>query len=158
MQKIWAPWREAFILGKKPKGCIFCLRKKSPQDKQNLILFRGKTAFVILNLYPYNPGHVMVVPNRHIGSLDRLTEPEQKELLGLAGKSVNALKRAFRPQGFNLGMNLERVAGAGVLGHIHIHVVPRWNGDTNFMPLVADTKVVSSSLSRTYLELKKAFR
>jgi ATP adenylyltransferase len=100
----------------------------------------------------------MVVPNRHIGRLDRLTEPEQKELLGLAGKSVNALKRAFRPQGFNLGMNLERVAGAGVLGHIHIHVVPRWNGDTNFMPLVADTKVLSSSLSRTYLELKRAFR
>jgi len=145
-------------LGKKPKGCIFCLRKKSSQDKQSLIVFRGKTAFVILNLYPYNPGHVMVVPNRHIGRLDRLSGPEQKELLGLAGKSVNALKRAFRPQGFNLGMNLERVAGAGVLGHIHIHVVPRWNGDTNFMPLVADTKVLSSSLSRTFSQLKKAFR
>ena len=145
-------------MGKKPKGCIFCLRKKSSQDKQSLIVFRGKTAFVILNLYPYNPGHVMVVPNRHIGRLDRLSGPEQKELLGLAGKSVNALKRAFRPQGFNLGMNLERVAGAGVLGHIHIHVVPRWNGDTNFMPLVADTKVLSSSLSRTFSQLKKAFR
>jgi len=111
-----------------------------------------------MNLYPYNTGHLMVIPNRHVGKLKGLTEAESLELMTASARSVSALERALRPQGFNLGMNLEKVAGAGIAGHLHVHVVPRWNGDTNFMPVLAQTKVLSLSLKSVYAKLKKSFR
>lgn len=158
MHKLWAPWRENFILGKKEKGCIFCKRLKAKKDCQNHILYRGKNCFVILNLYPYNTGHLMVVPNRHVAKLEELTDSEAKEMMTVSSRSVAALKKALKPQGFNLGMNLERAAGAGIAEHIHMHVVPRWNGDTNFMPLLANAKVLSLSLESVYRKLKKVFQ
>ena len=158
MQKLWAPWREKFIFGRQEKGCIFCKRLKQKKDSQNYILYRGKSCFVIMNLYPYNTGHLMVVPNRHVGKLQSLTEAESLELMTASARSVSALERALRPQGFNLGMNLQRAAGAGIAGHLHVHVVPRWNGDTNFMPILAQTKVLSLSLISVYTKLKSSFR
>jgi ATP adenylyltransferase len=158
MHKLWAPWREKFIFGPQEKGCIFCKRLKQKKDSQNYILYRGKSCFVIMNLYPYNTGHLMVVPNRHVGKLQGLTEAESLELMAASARSVSALQKALKPQGFNLGMNLERAAGAGIAGHLHLHVVPRWNGDTNFMPILAQTKVLSLSLKSVYAKLKKSFR
>jgi len=157
MQRLWAPWRESFILGRKERGCIFCKRIKAKNDPRHFILYRGKNSFVILNLYPYNTGHLMVVPNRHIGSPEDLTAQEAQELMTLSAKSVVALRSALKPEGFNLGMNLGRTAGAGIADHIHIHVVPRWSGDTNFMPILAETKVLSLGLKTVYARLKKAF-
>ncbi|MGE5692224.1 MAG: HIT family protein [Candidatus Zixiibacteriota bacterium] len=147
---IWAPWREGFILGKKEKGCIFCRRLKRKKDKADLILFRGERSFVIVNLYPYTSGHLMIVPNRHISELSDLTPDESAEMVELAAKSIGAMKKTMRPQGFNLGMNLGRAAGAGVAGHLHLHVVPRWAGDANFMPVVGKTKVFSVGLQKIY--------
>lgn len=158
MQKLWAPWRETFLYGKKPKGCIFCQRFKQRKDSNNFILHRGKNCFVIMNLYPYNTGHLMVVPNRHIGKMDRLTESESLELMTLSSRSIIALEKALRPEGFNLGMNLERAAGAGIADHLHLHIVPRWNGDTNFMPVLARTKILSLSMESVYAKLKKCFK
>jgi ATP adenylyltransferase len=147
---IWAPWREGFILGKKEKGCIFCRRIRRRKDKTDLILYRGKKNFVILNRYPYTSGHLMVVPNRHIAELAGLTPEESAEMMGLAAKSIRAMKKTMQPEGFNLGMNLGRAAGAGVAGHLHLHVVPRWAGDANFMPVVGKTKVFSVGLQKIY--------
>jgi len=147
---IWAPWREGFILGKKEKGCIFCRRIRRKKDKPDLILCRGEKNIVIMNLYPYTSGHLMIVPNRHIAELSDLTPDESAEMVKLAGKSIGAMKKTMRPQGFNLGMNLGRAAGAGVAGHLHLHVVPRWAGDANFMPVVGKTKVFSVGLQKTY--------
>ena len=157
MEMLLAPWREKFILGKKQKGCIFCQRVKQKKDKENLILYRGEKAFIIMNRFPYNSGHLMVVPYRHIRSLEKLDADELGELMKLTQLSVLALKKVMKPQGFNLGMNLEKVSGAGVSGHLHIHIVPRWTGDTNFMPILGKTKVLSIDLKQTYLKLKKAF-
>ncbi|MCI0331445.1 MAG: HIT domain-containing protein [candidate division Zixibacteria bacterium] len=147
---IWAPWREGFILGSKEKGCIFCRRLRRKRDKTDLILFRGRTSFVILNLYPYTSGHLMILPNRHIAALSELTAEESAEMMELAARAAEGMKRALHPEGFNLGMNLGRAAGAGVEGHLHLHVVPRWTGDANFMPVVGKTKVFSVGLRKTY--------
>jgi len=147
---IWAPWREEFILGKKEKGCIFCRRLKRKNDRKDLILARGKKNFVIMNRYPYTNGHLMVVPYRHVAELSVLTSEEALEMMRLAAHSVEALKKSIRPQGFNLGMNLGRSAGAGVEGHLHLHIVPRWAGDANFMPVIGKTKVFSLSMGKTY--------
>jgi len=147
---IWAPWREEFILGKKEKGCIFCRRLKRKKDKADLILYRGGKNFVIMNLYPYTSGHLMVVPYRHIGALSDLTPEESAEMMGLAARAMGGMKQTLRPDGFNLGINLGRAAGAGVEGHLHLHVVPRWAGDTNFMPAVGKTRVFSVGLQKTY--------
>lgn len=162
MKRLWAPWRLQYIVNadkQKAKGCIFCLFPKEPpeNDRKNLILYRGKKAFVILNRFPYNNGHLMVVPYRHIAHFEELDAEEKIDMMDLIEKSIRALKKAFKPQGYNIGMNLGRVAGAGIDDHIHFHVVPRWNGDTNFMPVVGQTKVISSSLEDTLLELQKYF-
>ena len=162
LKRLWAPWRLQYIVNadkQKAEGCIFCLFPQEPpeNDRKNLILYRGKKAFVILNRFPYNNGHLMVVPYRHIAHFEDLSNEEKIELMDLIEKSIRALKRAFTPQGFNIGMNLGRVAGAGIDDHIHFHVVPRWNGDTNFMPVVGQTKVISSSLEDTLIELQKHF-
>ena len=157
LQHIWAPWRMEYIESTKPGGCIFCQKPGENDDKANLIVFRGQKNFVMLNTYPYNPGHVMVVPYGHVGRIDELAEEEASEHFALVAKSTVALERAMAPNGFNTGMNLGGVAGAGIVDHVHTHVVPRWHGDTNFMPVVADTKVMPQALADTYEKVKPFF-
>jgi ATP adenylyltransferase len=146
-----------YIESPKPGGCIFCQKPEENDDKTNLIVFRGQENFVMLNAYPYNPGHVIVVPRRHVGRIDELTEEEAGEHFALVIKSTGALERAMAPHGFNTGMNLGMVAGAGIVDHVHTHVVPRWHGDTNFMPVVADTKVMPQALADTYDKMMPFF-
>jgi ATP adenylyltransferase len=136
------------------ESCFLCETSAARDDQANLIVARGPEAFVILNRFPYNTGHLMVAPYRHVGELDELTHPELDEIWAWTRRSVSAHREASQPQGFNIGMNLGTVAGAGVPGHIHLHVVPRWDGDTNFMPVVGDTKVLPELLSETYARLR----
>ncbi len=155
MNKIFAPWRIEYIKMEKIEGCIFCKLPAMNEDEKNLILYRGKQAFVIMNNYPYNPGHVMVAPYRHVAEFENLKKEEVEEIYELISLMLRVLKNAMNPHGFNIGINIGRVAGAGIEDHIHVHIVPRWNGDTNFMPVVADTKVIPQCLEDTYQELKK---
>jgi len=157
MDKLWAPWREKFILCEKHPGCFLCRTAKENEDRKNLILCRGKKCFVILNRYPYNNGHLMVAPFRHVGKLEDLKEDESTELLKISQLCIKAIKSGMKPHGINLGMNLGKISGAGVADHIHLHIVPRWQGDTNFMPILAETKIVSVGLSSTYRILKTEF-
>ncbi|ASJ14273.1 HIT family protein [Thermococcus radiotolerans] len=156
MKIMWAPWRIEYIRSPKHDGCIFCDFPKENRDKERLILYRGKHCFIIMNNYPYNPGHVMIAPYRHVGRWEDLTDYELLEMMQLSQLMIKALKKTMKPQGFNMGVNLGRVAGAGIDDHVHLHIVPRWNGDTNFMPVIADTKVIPESLEEAYDELKKA--
>jgi ATP adenylyltransferase len=155
MDQIWAPWRMAYIGGERDDGCVFCEKAASAEDEQNLVLLRGEKTFVIMNLYPYNNGHLLIIPKRHVGEMEELTEEEMMELFQMTRKMVRVL-RIFKPQGFNVGINIGRAAGAGIPGHLHIHVVPRWLGDTNFMPVFGDVRVISESLEGTYKKLKGA--
>ncbi|RLF88941.1 HIT family hydrolase [Thermococci archaeon] len=156
MKILWAPWRIEYIRSPKYEGCIFCDFPKENRDKERLILYRGKNAFIIMNNYPYNPGHVMVAPYRHVSSIEDLTEEEMLEIMKLAALVMKAIRKVMKPDGFNLGFNIGKVAGAGIDGHVHLHIVPRWNGDTNFMPVIADTKVIPESLEQAYDEIKQA--
>ena len=156
MEHIWAPWRVEYIRSEKEKGCIFCDKPPENIDEKNYILFRGEKNFIILNLYPYNPGHMMVVPYRHMANLDDLTDEEMFEHNDLVRRCCRTLREAYKPEGFNIGMNLGRVAGAGVEDHIHTHVIPRWNGDTNFITVVSDIRVIPHALDAAYKELKEA--
>ena len=153
MRRIWAPWRIEYIRSKKPQECIFCQKQKEDRDAENYILARGKKNFVLLNLYPYNPGHIMVAPYRHLSNLQDLTDDELFEHFDMVRKSVSALRNEYNPQGFNIGMNLGNAAGAGIEDHIHTHVIPRWNGDTNFVTVVSDLRVIPHALDATYAEL-----
>ncbi len=148
---LWAPWRVDFIRSPKPDECFLCIPPEDDKmyDRENLIIRRGKRCFAILNRYPYNAGHLMVAPYRHIGDLSLLGKEELGELMGLCVESKDALVSAMCPEGFNIGVNLGKAAGAGVEGHIHMHVVPRWGGDTNFMPVIASTRVVPEALAAT---------
>jgi len=157
MDRLWAPWRSKYILHTEEEGCIFCNKSQENRDKENYILKRGKHCFIIMNNYPYNNGHLMVAPYRHIGDIGKLSENELLEMSHLLKESVNVLKETMHPDGFNIGMNIGKVAGAGFEGHVHLHIVPRWNGDTNFMPVISDTKVVPISLDEAYNLLKKKF-
>ncbi len=154
---LWAPWRMEYILGEKESGCIFCTRINQDSDKENLILLRGKNNFVIMNKYPYNNGHLMVVPNRHSSEFDSLSDPEKLEMINLVSKSMNVLKKTVNPDGFNVGMNIGKIAGAGIDDHLHFHIVPRWAADTNFMPVVGQTKIISEDLGETWERLKEGF-
>jgi len=157
MERLWAPWRIGYILSdKKEEGCIFCNALRAKNDEEKLILYRSEHSFIIMNLYPYNAGHIMVVPNRHLNTPLELTEKEQLDLFKLVNMGVKAIQKVMKPDGFNLGMNLGKTAGAGIDDHIHIHIVPRWNGDTNFMSTVSDTKVISEALKETYKKLRGA--
>ena len=156
MKIIWAPWRIEYIRSPKHDGCIFCDFPKENRDKERLILYRGEHCFIIMNNYPYNPGHVMIAPYRHVGKWEDLTDQELLEMMQLSQLVIKALKKTMNPHGFNMGVNLGRVAGAGIDDHVHLHIVPRWNGDTNFMPVIADTKVIPESLEEAYDELKAA--
>jgi ATP adenylyltransferase len=160
VERLWSPWRMEYIrsaVAEEPDGCFFCEALAGGDDEATLVLARGAQVFVILNAYPYNPGHLMVATNRHVGGLEELTSDELADAGALLQRSIRALRESSRPDGFNVGMNLGRVAGAGVPGHLHWHVVPRWNGDTNFMPVVGETKVLPELLSETYARLKPHF-
>ncbi len=158
MQHLWAPWRMPFIDHPKPQyGCLFCSKAVEQQDERNLIVWRGKACFVMMNLYPYNSGHVMVVPYQHTGQLDEMHPEVGAHLFAASQLAVRALTEVVHPEGFNLGINQGAVSGAGVPDHLHIHVVPRWNGDTNFMPVLAETKVLPEMLTITAAKLRPVF-
>jgi ATP adenylyltransferase len=154
MEHIWAPWRIEYIEKPKEDICILCQKPGENNDESNLILFRGQSNFVLLNAFPYNPGHLMVAPYRHIASLQDLTDDEIKEHLDIVKKSLALLEEALKPAGFNIGLNIGKVAGAGIEGHLHTHIVPRWQGDANFMPVLSNTRVISEALASTYKKLK----
>lgn len=152
---LWAPWRIKYIAKQHDKTCIFCDARTKP-DEESYVIHRGSAAFIMLNIFPYNTAHVMVAPYRHVNSLELLSDEELLDLMRLIKLSIKAIDSEYRPQGYNVGANLGHVAGAGVEGHLHIHVVPRWLGDTNFMPLIANVKVIPEDIKETYLRLKKA--
>jgi len=154
MDKLWAPWRKAYILKKPTRKCFICRIQASSQDVKNFVLKRTRHSFAVLNLFPYNNGHVMVIPNRHVDGLEKLKDAELLDLFQLLNQVVVLIKKTMKPHGLNLGANLGRVAGAGIPGHVHIHIVPRWSGDTNFMPVMGNTKVLSESLASVYQRLK----
>lgn len=157
MEHIWAPWRIEYILMEKPEGCILCDKPKEARDAQNYILYRGDRNFVIMNSYPYNPGHLLVAPYRHTGNLEELTEDERNEHFKMVSRSIAVLREAFKPGGFNIGANIGKVAGAGIEGHFHSHIVPRWQGDTNYVPVLADVRVIPQALAETYKILEGKF-
>lgn len=155
--RLWAPWRQTYIT-RTQKGasssCLFCAKGRSRADARNLVIARGPLAFTLLNLFPYNNGHLLIAPYRHVGTLGALTEEEWRDLFHQAEEGIHRLQRAMKPEGYNLGLNLGRAAGAGIPGHLHLHILPRWNGDTNFMPTLAQTKVISQSLRAAYRLLR----
>jgi ATP adenylyltransferase len=157
VNRLWAPWRITYVSGSQPTtACVFCEARRDPDDRVRFVLRRGSRAFLILNAYPYASGHVMAVVNRHVAAVEDATADELAEAMALVQTAAAALRREYRPDGFNIGMNQGRVAGAGIEGHLHIHVVPRWNGDTNFMPVLGDVKVLPEALPATYDRLKAA--
>lgn len=154
MERIWAPWRMQYIQKEKPEGCVLCQKPKENNDALNYILYRGEKNYLILNSYPYSRGHLMVTPYRHVAGLEELTEEERHEHFEIVSRSIKLLRRAFNPEGFNLGINMGKVAGAGIEGHVHTHVVPRWQGDTNFMTVLSDIRIMPEALAETYKKLK----
>jgi ATP adenylyltransferase len=157
VKQLWAPWRLEYIeSADEQEGCVFC-RARDGADEAGLIVHRGERVFVMLNKYPYASGHLMVAPNRHESEFGELDGDEALEVHRLAALGLAALAETMRPQGFNLGWNLGRIAGAGVIDHVHLHVVPRWAGDTNFMPVLADVKVLPEALEQTRLKLAEAW-
>lgn len=154
MEKLWAPWRVEYI--RNPgTGCFFCSGYKSKDDRKVFIVERGEKAFTIMNRFPYNNGHLMIAPVRHVGQIESLNDGEILAINHLISRVIRALDYAMKPQGYNIGVNQGRVAGAGVVDHVHFHLVPRWQGDTNFMPLLAETKVISEALLETYDKIKE---
>ena len=160
MDKLWAPWRVKYItkIGKNVRGSIFTRMLKEKKDKKNFIFIRTKHSFSVLNIYPYNNGHVLIVPNRQVKDLSQLRREEREDLFDLLEETKSLLEEVLSPQGFNIGINLGRVAGAGIPAHLHIHLVPRWRGDVNFMPVTAGTKVISQSLKSLYDKLSHAYK
>lgn len=159
LKKLWAPWRMEYIEAintEKNENCIFCDKPSQNKDEKNFIVYRGKTCFIILNIYPYNNGHLMLVPYKHTSELTELDSETRLELMHMINIAMEAIKNVMRPDGFNVGVNFGRTAGAGITEHLHIHLVPRWNGDTNFMPVIGCTKVICESLEDTYDKLKRA--
>ncbi|MGE4553646.1 MAG: HIT domain-containing protein [Desulfovibrionaceae bacterium] len=157
MDVLWAPWRLDYILGPKPDECVFCIPEHTREDEERLVLWRGKTAFIIMNRFPYNNGHVMVCPYRHVSCVTELTPDEAAECMHLLQASVAVLKHDFRPQGINAGLNLGEAAGAGIAAHMHFQIVPRWNGDASFMAVFGETRVVPEHIRTTYRRLKPLF-
>ena len=159
MDYLWSPWRYQYVSQSAPDaGCIFCSMAAQHRDEENYIVYRAERNFVILNLYPYSTGHLMIAPYEHIASLEAASEPVVAEMMLLARRAEIHLREIYKPHGLNLGMNLGEAAGAGVPGHIHMHALPRWRGDTNFMTTVGETRVLPESLDATYAKLKAAFR
>jgi ATP adenylyltransferase len=156
-QRLWAPWRLNYIKGEKTDECIFCAKPALGDDAKALIPFRGERCYVILNAFPYNNGHLMVAPYEHTAQLEDLDEDAASELMSLARRAIRALSGAYGPDGYNIGINLGSAAGAGMADHLHLHVVPRWAGDTNFMPIVGDTRVLPEALQDSYANVREAF-
>ena len=159
MERLWAPWREKYItkvINNQHKGCVFCGIIRSKADKKNFIFIRGKAVFAVLNLYPYSNGHCLIIPNRHVNDISKMTKDELDEMMELLLETKARLQKALTPHGFNVGFNLGRIAGAGIPGHVHMHIVPRWKGDHNFMPVTGQTKVISQSLDVIYKLLTDA--
>jgi ATP adenylyltransferase len=156
-QRLWAPWRMEYIEGEKPEECIFCAALASDDDAGTYMLHRGERCFVMLNAYPYTSGHVMVAPNEHVDSLEPLDADTLLELMTLTQRSLAAIREVYGPEGFNLGVNQGKIAGAGIEDHVHLHVVPRWAGDTNFMPVVGGARVLPQSLEDSYAALSPLF-
>jgi ATP adenylyltransferase len=163
METLWAPWRMQYIAPKTPPQsteqeheCIFCTQPAAHRDAEYHILYRGERCYMMLNLYPYNNGHLMIVPYQHVGSIEKLDSATLTELMEQAQLALRVLRFAMKPDGFNMGINEGKVAGAGYADHMHLHVVPRWEGDTNFMPVLADVKVMPQHLDAVYEELKQA--
>ena len=157
MDRLWSPWRLQYVTSTgETRGCVFCEALSSP-DAEALVLHRGRDCYVILNLFPYNSGHLMVVPHRHIATLSSATHEERCELMDLTRLAEQALTEAYKPQGLNVGMNLGRSAGAGIVDHLHVHVVPRWNGDTNFMTVVGEVRVLPEDIAETARRLRETF-
>lgn len=158
MDKLWAPWRINYVAQKKPKGCIFCKIYKEAKDRKNLVVMRSLHCYVVLNTFPYNNGHLMVVSSRHTASLDELCDAEILDMNKTLIKIKKVLKKVLSPDGFNIGINAGKVSGAGVDKHLHIHIVPRWLGDTNFMPVIAGAKIISQSLEELYQLITRCLR
>jgi len=157
MQRMWAPWRMGYIKAEKSIYCVLCAKAKEKRDRVNLILARGEFGFVMMNLYPYGSGHLMVSPYQHVDSLEALPDEVLHHLIDLTKQSIAVLKKTFKPEGINVGLNMGKAAGAGIDDHIHFHIVPRWGGDTNFMTVVSDIRVIPEDLYETYRQLKPHF-
>lgn len=157
MKNLWAPWRIDYILSPKPDLCVFCLPSHSQEDTQRLVLYRGRHAFVIMNKYPYNPGHLMVTPYRHLMDIAALDQSECLEVMMLLQHCTRILRAHFRCPGINVGLNLGEAAGAGIREHLHFHLVPRWNGDSSFMAVMDEVRVVPEHLNATYAALRPHF-
>jgi ATP adenylyltransferase len=155
--RLWAPWRLEYIKGPKSDECIFCVKTAGGDDRANYIVTRGEHCFVMLNAYPYNNGHVMVAPYEHVPTIEDLDDDALLDLMHLSQRSLQAIREAYSPDGFNLGVNQGAVAGAGVEDHVHLHVVPRWGADTNFMPVIGSTRVLPQSLDDSWETLSKLF-
>lgn len=158
LDNLWSPWRMEYIQSKKEASCIFCGSLDQQDGPENLIVHRGQRGFVILNRYPYTSGHLMVVPFEHCSSLDVLDEVTRTDIMELSVKAIQVLKIVYRPQGYNMGMNLGEAAGAGIAEHVHMHIVPRWEGDTNFMSALANTRVLPETLADTYQRVLTGWR
>jgi ATP adenylyltransferase len=159
MERLWAPWRIEYVLGKeKEEGCLFCTKPASDGDDENLIVHRARGAFVMMNKFPYNNGHLLVSPYKHVADICELDVEENSLVTQELCRAIQVLRNVMRPDGFNVGINLGEVAGAGIAGHLHYHVVPRWSGDTNIMPVLADVKVISEHLLSTCAKLRRGFQ
>lgn len=157
MERLYSPWRSKYIASfrdKEKDECIFCAAKDSKNDEENLVIIRGKHTFAIMNIFPYNSGHLMIVPNRHVPSITDLTDDESLEIMVNLRRMISALRKISHPDGFNIGSNIGRTAGAGIDQHVHFHIVPRWSGDTNFMPVLSDTKLVSEDIKELWRKIK----
>lgn len=167
LKRLWAPWRLEYILDSKKKAarsnssraksCVFCSVQKGKPNSSNLVLYRGESSYVIMNKFPYVNGHLMVIPNRHSADFTKLSVEEHVEMTNLISKSIAALRKIYEPHGFNVGMNLGRAAGAGIEEHLHYHIVPRWDGDHNFMPVLGETRVMQEYVKKTYERLRPLF-
>lgn len=157
MEQLWSPWRMTYITGNRVEGCVFCTAPTIEDGPQNLIVYRGERTFVIVNRYPYTSGHLMVVPYDHVPSLELLDADTRAEMMELVVRVINVQRRVYYPQGFNVGINIGEPAGAGIAEHIHMHVVPRWTGDTNFMSALGQTRVLPELLEDTYKRVRSAF-
>jgi Diadenosine tetraphosphate (Ap4A) hydrolase and other HIT family hydrolases len=158
MKRLWAPWRMEYIAGEQRPGCLFCRVIAHPDDKDAaLVVWRPEGGLVMMNKFPYNPGHTIVAPEAHVPGLEVLSDEQTTHLMRALRRTIDVLRSTLKPEGFNIGANIGRAAGAGIPDHVHLHVVPRWNGDTNFMPVIDDVKVVNEALTQTTAKLKEAF-
>jgi ATP adenylyltransferase len=158
VDRLWAPWRIGYVLGERSEGCVFCDKPSAGDDAAELILNRGQLSYVLMNAYPYNNGHLLVVPYEHVADILSLSEEQLVDMMRVMRGAIEVTRRAMRPDGFNVGFNVGRVAGAGIEEHVHLHIVPRWAGDTNFMPVLGDTRVVPQSLRECYQLLVGHFK